>query len=87
MLHPPYSPDLAPSDYYLFRSLQNFLNGKNFNNDDDVKTHLVQFFADKEQKFYELGIMKLTKRWQKVIEQNGQYIILGPCINNVDFLA
>ncbi|XP_026825471.1 histone-lysine N-methyltransferase SETMAR-like [Ooceraea biroi] len=26
--HPPYSPDLAPSDYHLFRSLQNFLNGK-----------------------------------------------------------
>ena len=27
MLHPPYSPDLAPSDYYLFRCLQNSLNG------------------------------------------------------------
>ena len=25
MLHLPYSPDLAPSDYYLFRSLQNSL--------------------------------------------------------------
>ncbi|GFU28733.1 histone-lysine N-methyltransferase SETMAR [Trichonephila clavipes] len=25
MLHPPYSPDLALSDYYLFRSLQNVL--------------------------------------------------------------
>ncbi|GFW90267.1 histone-lysine N-methyltransferase SETMAR [Trichonephila clavipes] len=24
MPHPPYSPDLAPSDYYLFRSLKNF---------------------------------------------------------------
>ena len=28
MLHPPYSLDLAPSDYYLFRSLHNSLNGK-----------------------------------------------------------
>ena len=26
-------------------------------------------------KFYERGIMKLPGRWQKVIEQNGQYII------------
>lgn len=26
--HPPYSPDIAPSDYYLFRSLQNYLTGK-----------------------------------------------------------
>ncbi|GFS79440.1 histone-lysine N-methyltransferase SETMAR [Trichonephila clavipes] len=30
MPHPPYSPDLAPSDYYLYRSLQNFLDGKTF---------------------------------------------------------
>ena len=58
--HPPYSTDLAPSDYQLFRSLQNHLNGKTF---------------DSNEAFYESGIMKPTERWQKVIEQNGQYII------------
>ena len=58
-LHPPYSTDLAPSDYCLFRSLQNSLNGKTFNDDEAVKSHLVQFFADKDHKFYECGIMKL----------------------------
>ncbi|GFW40032.1 histone-lysine N-methyltransferase SETMAR [Trichonephila clavipes] len=25
LMHPPYSPDLAPSDYHLFLALQNFL--------------------------------------------------------------
>jgi [histone H3]-lysine36 N-dimethyltransferase SETMAR len=49
--HPPYSPDLAPSDYYLFRSLQNFLDGKTFTSNEEVKHHLDQFFASKEQKF------------------------------------
>ena len=73
--HPPYSPDLAPSDYFLFRSLQNSLNGKNFNNDDDIKSYLIQFFANKNQKFYERGIMMLPERWQKIIDQNGQHII------------
>ena len=43
MLHPPYSPDLAPSDYYIFRSLQNSSNGKTFNDDEAVKSHLVVF--------------------------------------------
>ena len=75
ILHPPYSPDLAPSDYYLFQSLQNFLNGKTFNDDEAEKSHLVQFFADKDQKFYERGIANLPERWQNVIEQNGKYII------------
>ncbi|CAK9815651.1 Mariner Mos1 transposase [Anthophora plagiata] len=73
MLHPPCSSDLGPSDCHLFRSLQNFLNGKNFSNNDDLKSYLVQFFADKDRKFYERGIMKLPERWQKVIEQNGRY--------------
>ena len=27
-IHPLYSPDIAPSDFHLFRSLQNSLNGK-----------------------------------------------------------
>ena len=73
--HPPYSPDLTPSDYHLFRSMQNSLNGKIFNDADDVKSHLIQFFADKNQKFYEHGIMTLPERWQKVIEKDGQYLI------------
>ena len=70
----PYSPDLAPSDYFLFRSLLNSLNSKNFNNDDDIKSYLIQFFANKNQKFYERGIMMLPERWQKVIDQDGQLI-------------
>ena len=60
---------------FIFRSLQNSLNRKTFNNDEALKSHLVQFFADKDKKFYERGIMKLSERWQKVIEQNGKYII------------
>ena len=27
LMHPPYSPDLTPSDYHFFRSLKNSLNG------------------------------------------------------------
>lgn len=73
--HPPYSPDLAPSDYHLFRSLQNSLNGKNFDSDEAVENHLSRFFAGKDQKFFERGIMQLPERWSLVVKQNGQYII------------
>lgn len=72
--HPPYSPDVAPSDYHLFRSLQNFLNCKNFTSLNDLKNHLEQFFVQKDGKFWEDGILKLPERWRKVIEQNGTYI-------------
>ena len=43
MLPPPLTLGLAPSDYYLFRSLHNSLNGKTFNDDEAAKSHLVQF--------------------------------------------
>jgi [histone H3]-lysine36 N-dimethyltransferase SETMAR len=26
--HPPYSPDIAPSDYHLFRAMDNFMQNK-----------------------------------------------------------
>ncbi|XP_014486223.1 PREDICTED: histone-lysine N-methyltransferase SETMAR-like, partial [Dinoponera quadriceps] len=52
---------------------RNYLDGKTLKDDETVKSHLDQFFADKNQKFYELGIMKLPEIWQKVIEQNGKY--------------
>ncbi|XP_011069255.1 PREDICTED: histone-lysine N-methyltransferase SETMAR-like [Acromyrmex echinatior] len=52
LMHPPYSPDLAPSDYYLFRSLQNSLDGKTLLADKRAaENHLKKFFADKPQKF------------------------------------
>ena len=75
MPHPPYSSDLAPSNYYLFRSLQNHLNGKTFESNEAVKNELIQFITSKNQNFYGSGIMKLTEKWQQLIEQIGHYII------------
>lgn len=38
--HPSYLPDLAPSGYNLFRSLQNALRGKIVTIDEDIKSFL-----------------------------------------------
>jgi len=60
--HLPYSPDIAPSDFHLFRSLQNSLIGKNFTSLEDCKKHLEEFFAYKTRKFWEDAVFKLPKR-------------------------
>ncbi|CAK9826575.1 Mariner Mos1 transposase [Anthophora retusa] len=73
--HPPHSPDLAPSDYHLFLSLQNFLQGKKFKNEEDIRQELVQFFASRDKTFFKNGIYKLPSRWQEVINNDGNYII------------
>ena len=73
--HLPYFPDLAPSDFPLFRSLQKFLDGENFSGREDIKPILLQYFAQKGQTIFEQGILNLPKKWEKVIQKNGQYII------------
>lgn len=73
MMHPPYSPDLAPSDYYLFSHLQLFLRGGIFNSADEVISEVKSFYAGQTPEFYSKGIKKLPKRWQKVIDDNGEY--------------
>ena len=71
--HPAYSPDLAPSDYHLFRSMAHFLRGRSFNNLDDVEHGCREFFASKAKEWYRQGIKQLADRWLQTIESNGLY--------------
>jgi histone-lysine N-methyltransferase SETMAR len=72
--HPPYSPDLAPTDYHLFLSLSNDLRNRTFANESALKTYLSDFFNSKSTEFYAKGIRELPKRWQLVIDLNGTYV-------------
>ena len=71
--HAAYSPDLAPSDYHLFRSLEHSLRNKSFADPQQVKKHLDSFFESKPASFYKEGIQKLPVKWQKVIDAEGNY--------------
>ena len=44
LLHPPYSPDLAPSNYYLFRHLKKSLCGRRFEDNNEVMSAVRGFF-------------------------------------------
>ena len=73
--HPPYSLDLAPTDYHLFRSLADHLRDKKFDDKDDLKMDLTNFFSQKSKEFYERGILSLPERWRQVIDNNGAYFM------------
>lgn len=72
--HPPYSPDLAPSDYHLFRALQIDLRDRHFDDRRELESYLQHFFTSKPQSFYREGIHALPARWRQVVDHNGQYI-------------
>ena len=71
--HPPYIRDFAPSDYHLFRSMQNALTGIRFTSEQGIKNCLDSFLAAKPAHFFWDGIYKLPERWEKVIASDGQY--------------
>ncbi|XP_026316211.1 histone-lysine N-methyltransferase SETMAR-like [Hyposmocoma kahamanoa] len=72
--HPPYSPDLSPCDYFLFAPLKESLGGKRFKSNDDVEKHVRDWLTTRPQSFYEEGIFKLPNRWQKCVDNAGDYI-------------
>ena len=73
--HAPYSPDLAPSDYHLFRSLSQFLKEKSFDDFKHLEIDIKTFFSSKSPEFYAKGILELPDRWSKVVDSDGEYII------------
>jgi histone-lysine N-methyltransferase SETMAR len=73
--HPPYSPDLAPSDFHLFRSLSNFLREKHYDDLQHLKSDIDTFFSSQSEEFYRHGIFQLPKRWGAIIDSNGEYFI------------
>ena len=74
VLHLPYSSDLAPTGSHSFRSLSNHLREEKFNDRNDVKIDLINFFGEKFKDLYEGGILSLLERWRRVIDSDGAYI-------------
>jgi [histone H3]-lysine36 N-dimethyltransferase SETMAR len=66
----PYSPDGAPSDFHDFRSLEHFLRGKVFENENQIRRALDEYFETKNQEFDR--IEKLPGIWEKMIESGGK---------------
>lgn len=72
--HPPYSPDLAPSDYHLFPKLKTFLAGQKFGSNEEVIQEVNAYFEGLEETHFREGITNLEERWSKCVELRGDYV-------------
>ncbi|EGI58342.1 Mariner Mos1 transposase, partial [Acromyrmex echinatior] len=71
--HPPYSPDVALSDYHLFRSMAHDLADQHFRSYEEVKNWIDSWIASKDDQFFRRGIRMLSEKWEKVVASDGQY--------------
>ncbi len=72
--HPPYSPDLAPSDFFLFARLKKNLRGEIFQDIGELQQRVDQeiglITADE---FHHAMTQSWTNRLQKCIDSHGDY--------------
>ncbi|KAJ4427362.1 hypothetical protein ANN_24982 [Periplaneta americana] len=76
--HPPYSPDLAPSDFHLFTKLKDFLGGTCFGSDEELKT-VNTWLNELAAEEYNTGILKLVNRYDKCLNVGGDYVEKQHC--------
>ena len=68
--HPPYSPDLAPSNFHFFPHLKR----THFTSDEEVKQTVTSWIKQKTPEFFIDGMRKLVLGWEKCIERQGDYV-------------
>lgn len=71
--HPAYSPDLAPTDFYFFKHLQDYLHNKCFEKRADAENAFLAFAESRSMDFYAKGIYKLVSCWEECVKSEGCY--------------
>ncbi|GFY25610.1 hypothetical protein TNCV_2487301 [Trichonephila clavipes] len=55
VIPPPYSPNLAPIDYFLFPALKKYFSGRSFTSDSDIQIDAENWLDDQEPDYYQDG--------------------------------
>ena len=73
--HPPYSPDLAPSDFGLFGTVKDYFRGREFESEEEILSAINEFLTSKSKQFFKSLFENWEKRLKRCIELDGDYVI------------
>lgn len=71
--HPPYSPDLAPPDFYLFPRLKMALKGRRFADSSEVIENATERLKELSKTGFQECFQQLYERWNKCVDAGGEY--------------
>jgi predicted acetyltransferase len=71
--HSPYSPDLAPNDFFLFPRMKRDLKGKRFQNVEEVREKSKEALKAINLQEYQNCFEQWKKLWDKCIASQGEY--------------
>jgi len=72
--HPPYSPDLAPCDFFLFGFLKMALEGRNLKSAEDLLAEVRVILESIPQTTLQMVYGEWVQRLHKCIQINGEYV-------------
>ncbi|OQV19962.1 hypothetical protein BV898_05967 [Hypsibius exemplaris] len=72
--HPPYNPDLAPCDFFLFPKLREILKGRTFLNQKELNGAVTSALNQLSKNGFLFVFQQWLARLKKCIECNGDYI-------------
>ena len=73
LLHPPYSPDLAPCDFFLFPRLKKHLAGRKYQTRKNLGSAIFQCLNSIPRKDYENAFENWIKRLKLCVSHGGEY--------------
>jgi len=72
--HPPYSPDLAPADHFLFPKVKSHLKGHLFDSISDIQKFVTSTLNTIAKDDFYKGIQKLYGRANLCVQLEGMYV-------------
>ena len=71
--HPPYSPDLAPCDFFLFPKVKSALKGTRFTTVESVKTKATEVMNMVSENDFQHCFQQWKIRMERCIDSAGEY--------------
>jgi len=71
---PPYSPDLAPGDFFLFPRLKKVLKGHQFEATEDIKRNSTKTLLDIPKEEFAICFQQWQQCWAKCVAAEGNYV-------------
>jgi hypothetical protein len=72
MSHPPYSPDIALSDFFLFGHLKHKLQGYSYDSDDELFSTITNLMKNLEKSLLHLVFDEWSSFLHLVVENGGK---------------
>ena len=71
MLHPPHSPDLAPTDFFLSSKLKTTLKGRRFQTTEEIQENAIREPRAITEGAFQEAFQQRKKRWERCIASRG----------------